>query len=619
MTGIRLRFLRFSGPTVESMILEFDEGLNIVYGASDTGKSLTAKIILFMLSASSSLPDIGEISRYTGAWLGVRLGDREVTLFRSTRGGSFGLREGLILNDEQADGFVLDDKATVGRTDTVSHLLLDAIGLDGRVIVRDGNGKKDNLHLRLLAPYIVVSEEKIISERSPVLYTGAHTERTLESNLFRLLLTGTDDAKIVEVQKPTERRVAKAAKLEIVEELIQQIDSELGVRPPTRRDAEEQLARLSTTIEHVFEGLIEYQRQLDEAIRERRTLMDTQGEYGSRLKELNITIERFTRLDKVYRSDLERLQSLEEGGYMLVAIAGMECPVCGAPPEAHRHEHEALEIETAYKAATAEAKKIEIERRELSQTLILLEADASGLGGHLNTIGISLSAIETEIGRLRPLEAAARRSYEELWSKRLSLEKIVDLQSRRENLGLRRDEIKRQPTKREGGKLVAGPDSTTTYAFGEVVAEVLKAWKFPGADRAQFDHEMLDIAIGGKARSAHGKGVRALLHSAFNVALLIFCHRHEHPHPGLLVLDTPLLTYREPMTSRHGSLSEDEEVLKAAGIADHFYTHLASLKEIAQFIVLENADPPESALSIAKIETFTRVVGEGRYGLFPIV
>lgn len=618
MKSIELKFLRFSGPNVEPMVLEFGEGLNIIYGASDTGKSLTAKIILYMLSASSSLPDVGEISRYTGAWLGAALGGRDVTLFRSTRGGPFSLYPGLVSEAATGIGAVFDDKAAVGRTDTISHLLLSSIGLDGRVVVRDANGKKDNLHLRQLAPYIVVSEEQIISERSPVLYSGSRTERTFESNLFRLLLTGADDVDMVQVDKPSERRVAKAAKLEIVEEMIQQIEAELGEKAPTRSGAEQQLARLTATLESVFEGLKEHQRQLDDAILERRALMDKKGEYESRLQELMVTISRFERLDHVYRSDLDRLQSLEEGGYMLVAMAGMECPVCGAPPEAHRHEHEAMEIETAYRAAAAEASKIEIERRELSQTLALLNADASGLSSRLNTIGTSLGEIEAEINRLRPLEADARQSYDQLWSKRSALEKIIDAHSRLEKLVARRNEIKRQPTKREGGKLAVGPDATTTYAFGEVVAEVLRAWKFPGADKAQFDREILDIAIGGKARSAHGKGVRALLHSAFNVALLIFCHRNDLPHSGLLVLDTPLLTYREPMTSRHGSLSDDEEIIRAAAVSEHFYKHLASLKDIAQFIVLENADPPDSSYSIARIETFTRVIGQGRYGLFPV-
>ncbi|RUU71752.1 hypothetical protein EOC06_38580, partial [Mesorhizobium sp. M7A.F.Ca.MR.362.00.0.0] len=122
--------------------------------------------------------------------------------------------------------------------------------------------------------------------------------------------------------------------------------------------------------------------------------------------------------------------------------------------------------------------------------------------------------------------------------------------------------------------------------------EVLTAWKFPQADRAQFDIETNDVTIGGKPRSANGKGVRAILHAAFNVAVLLFCRRRDLPHPGFLVLDTPLLTYREPMKSKHGELSADEEELKKTSLATHFYEHLAGLKNLAQIIIIENSDPP---------------------------
>ncbi|TIS75912.1 MAG: hypothetical protein E5W94_19645 [Mesorhizobium sp.] len=166
-------------------------------------------------------------------------------------------------------------------------------------------------------------------------------------------------------------------------------------------------------------------------------------------------------------------------------------------------------------------------------------------------------------------------------------------------------------------KLDVGVDSTIAYTFGEVVREVLTAWKFPQADRAQFDIETNDVTIGGKPRSANGKGVRAILHAAFNVAVLLFCRRRDLPHPGFLVLDTPLLTYREPMKSKHGELSADEEELKKTSLATHFYEHLAGLKDLAQIIIIENSDPPNGIRPLAKIETFTGVDGEGRYGLFP--
>jgi hypothetical protein len=50
--------------------------------------------------------------------------------------------------------------------------------------------------------------------------------------------------------------------------------------------------------------------------------------------------------------------------------------------------------------------------------------------------------------------------------------------------------------------------------------------------------------------------------SAFKIGLLIYCRQKQLPHPGILVLDGPLLSYREPQKSRHGALSEDEKTIK---------------------------------------------------------
>ncbi len=81
------------------------------------------------------------------------------------------------------------------------------------------------------------------------------------------------------------------------------------------------------------------------------------------------------------------------------------------------------------------------------------------------------------------------------------------------------------------------------------------------------------------------------------------------------MLDTPLLTYREPLTSKHGDLAQDELTLKASSLAEHFYKHLASLSEHVQVIVIENSDPPHAIRSLASIEVFTGQPGEGRFGL----
>jgi hypothetical protein len=109
--------------------------------------------------------------------------------------------------------------------------------------------------------------------------------------------------------------------------------------------------------------------------------------------------------------------------------------------------------------------------------------------------------------------------------------------------------------------------------------------------------------------------VRAILHAAFNVAIIVYCIDNELPHPGFVVLDTPLLTYREPMSSRHGELAADEIMLKTTSVAENFYKHLASLEDKVQFIVIENTDPPPAVRNLARIQTFTGVDGNGRFGL----
>lgn len=616
MTGIRLRHLTFTGPNTAPAELNFDDGLNIIYGASNTGKSFTSKAILFMLGASRSLPETEEIIAYDAAWLGISLPNkREVTLYRATRGGHFRLLDGLVKSARPEDGVVLREKHDSKRSDTASHFLLDALGLAGKRIVRDGNGVKDTLSIFLLSPYAVVSEEDIIAEKSPVLSSGTPSERQFEQNLFKLLISGIDDSAAVTVPKLTERKVAKAAKIDLVNEMIAQLDSELGEEPPEAKEVEEQLKRLDESAVGVIAQLRGAQEELDKLVIKRRNTCDRRDELEERAGELDLTLQRFEKLQAVYSSDLQRLQSIEEGGYILASFADMDCPVCGAPPEAQKHNHAAEEISMTQIAAAAEARKIEREQRELNQTIISLEAEASGLQRTVSQVTNEIDGLDSRIQEARPQEASLRDRYGKYASKRADVVKIFDLSQRRAMLIARRAEIGAEPTKRDGGAPPVGPDSTTVFKFGETVKSVLTAWRFPNADKVQFDGKANDISVAGKRRAANGKGVRAILHAAFNVSVIVYCIENSLPHPGFLVLDTPLLTYREPLTSRHGELSEDEAILKASSLAEHFYRHLASLENEVQFIVIENSDPPIAIRELAHVETFTGLDGNARFGL----
>lgn len=138
---------------------------------------------------------------------------------------------------------------------------------------------------------------------------------------------------------------------------------------------------------------------------------------------------------------------------------------------------------------------------------------------------------------------------------------------------------------------------------------MLKAWNFPDASRVHFDKTTRDFVISGKPRGSRGKGMRAITHAAFTVTLLEYTRSNELPHPGFVVLDTPLLAYREP--------EGEEDDLSGTDVQDRFYQYLLALGD-RQIIILENVDPPDTIKAGQQAAFFSKNPHLGRYGFFPM-
>ena len=151
--------------------------------------------------------------------------------------------------------------------------------------------------------------------------------------------------------------------------------------------------------------------------------------------------------------------------------------------------------------------------------------------------------------------------------------------------------------------------SDEAEAFSKEVETLLRSWNFPNLDRVTFNEGEQDIVISGRTRASHGKGVRAIAHAAFNLAVLSFCLKKEMPHPGFVVIDSPLVVYREPDPDE-GGFSRD---LKNA-----FYRSIAEEFQSSQVIIFENEDPPADLSADASIIRFTGA-SHGRQGFIPKV
>jgi hypothetical protein len=252
--------------------------------------------------------------------------------------------------------------------------------------------------------------------------------------------------------------------------------------------------------------------ELDELRLDRRSKVESLRDAQERWTEILLSLDRFSLLRNVYESDLQRLASLEERGAALLAGARRSCPLCGAEPSHQRHAHGIGEVELTQRAVRAETAKIISERVDLVKTTRSLEAEQEGLQRRVERLTGEIEGLDAQLVTVKPLEAATRRSYEELDAARYRVRQGLALRQRMDELQRRKVQLEAfKPKSLPRGSVTAGIGGVTGHEFATTVQSVLHAWRFPGLPTVSFDDKTHDILIDGNSRRANGKGVRALM------------------------------------------------------------------------------------------------------------
>jgi hypothetical protein len=220
--GLRLRHIVFHGPGRTPAALEFGPGLNLLYGASDSGKSFVVEAIDFMLGGKQLLRDFPERVGYDRILLGVEtLSGEQFTLSRSVQGGAFRAFAGLHIQ-LPADGVEMVDLADLHNEKNMNNLsmyLLSRCGLDGKRVRRNKQGETNSLSFRNLARLLIVDETEIIAQRSPLM-DGNPTTDTPNFATFKLLLTGIDDSALVPNKPSGPEEQSREAQLSLLGQLL---------------------------------------------------------------------------------------------------------------------------------------------------------------------------------------------------------------------------------------------------------------------------------------------------------------------------------------------------------------------------------------------------------------
>lgn len=613
--GFWLTRVRVSGPNVPDAEVSFGRGLNVISGPSNTGKTYIAQCINFALGSSSSPKDIPEAVPYDT--VSVSITDltqaRHFLLERSLRGGEVRLIENGLPN-ENPGVRVLGAKHQEGRDDTLSHFLLTLSDLAGRRVCRNKKGTTRDLSFRDIAHLILVGEEEVIRERSPAL-SGQFVNDTVEKSVFRLLLTGIDDSSVVQREDQRVASTQRETRTEVLTELRAKVESqleELTIEGTTRGLIEEQVERLDALFNQASD-LLAAEKETVTAIEERRRdALQSLRQAQSRLDVLVELQRRFSLLREQYSSDLRRLEAISEAGIRLDQMKEERCPLCGALPENHdrTHGNPGASPDAVARACRAEADKTRASLRDLQSTLQDNSAEIEVLEAQRARWKTELETVGTEVqSRMQPRLQEALQRLRDSQVERDRYRRVLDLHDQIRQIDELLSTSGHDSSPKDSGSVTSSISASAAEDFSKEVEFLLRDWSFPELDRVTFNETTYDLVISGRPRSSHGKGVRAVTHAAFTLGLLRYCANQEKPHPGLVLIDSPLVVYRQPDAADH-------ELASVSNLKDAFYRSSARHFENVQVLILENEDPPEDLGDRATVIRFTGT-SAGRKGFIP--
>lgn len=612
MTRLVLTHVTFTGSQVEDAVVEFSTGATLIRGPSDTGKSFIVEAVDFMLGANS-LKEIPEREGYTTALLGLSLPDgTDITLTRPVGGGSIGLYNGDVRGQPLGSpDRIVAAKHNPSSLNNLSRYVLAYIGLDGKRIRKNIRNETDSLSFRNLGHLCIVNETQMQSEVPPAL-TGQYVTRTKEISTLKLLLQDEDDSSLTPMGRDAESARLSGARNEVIDRMIADIEAQLS-ETPEANELRGQLERLNQTIAQQGASIERLSSARDQISVTQSASKREETVVRSRLGEATALIARFKLLLDQYNSDLSRLEMLNEAGSLLGYFRPGTCVFCGAEPE-YQHLSDPCDGDTTYfrQSIEAEQQKTTFLRDDLVVTLRDLDAELAQLRAQLVEVRDRLGDLGNRLlsadRSLRP----HRENLSELLSARSSVEGKLGLYGQISKLEEFRASLA-EDSKVDSSSAASAISLHALREFSQSISDRLAEWGFPDPDKVRYDRTEQDVVAGDQLRSAHGKGVRAILHAAFTVALAQYCFDRDIPHPGFVILDSPLVTYRPPGDPTEGEALSASEY---TGVIDSFYQDIQRNFD-GQIIIMENVDPINPLLSDSADVVFTKNATVGRYGFFP--
>ena len=599
MQSFMIERLRVSGAGKVDGVINFTDGLNIIQGRSNTGKTWILKCIYYLFSSDTR--PYSPLTGYTdieGIFLTKRYG--KITISRK-------------LGEEKATVTAENEEIENGEYGTnyqvkgiryLNDLWLRIIGLDETIEVpKTSRYARERMSWTNIASVFFADENEIDKSESIVIKDQRYETPLLASLYF--LLTGDYKKGIPEITKPEVATAKKKAVIDYIEKQVASLaekraDYIMQLEELAGLDIENEMQELSDRIQEV-------QQEINELIEENTAIVRQMAEYQQEDTNCQMLLDRYESLISQYKADLQRLDFISKGEQ---AIKGLPengvCPFCGG--ELHPEEDDSY-----MEAINAEIRRIASELTVIAATENNVREEQGSIRRNIEELNVRRAEVNEALNdknrRIQDYKSGLQR-----FKDYTTLQNGIDfVNDQLESLGKKKEaEMQKQKNPPLYHAKQEFKEEVGT-GFSVLLNRILKECNYRNAGYASWDFKTFDILMDGVPKSEdQGKGYRSFLNSV--VAQMLYEYFNSDDvfiKPGFLMVDTPLLGF-----------DENEDAFGDNTIKNGLYQYFINHQGDGQIIIVDNLNViPEDIDFKAKgvnVVTYHKDEKDGHiYGFMP--
>lgn len=586
MSKFFIKSLIISGENKRTSTLDFDEGLNIIYGPSNTGKTYVLKCIDFVFGCKNKEP-IPSSSGYTLIKLLIQTDNGQVSIERE-----IGNNKISVVSENP-----LIQSKTYKKQD-LGVALLGLIGIQGSpTIIKNSRYETVNLTWRSFMHSFVIDEEEVIQQQ-PILISKESTAKTVSLSALLYLISAPDASKINPIE---DKKIQEARKRAVEKYIAEEIDKLYERKKILDEKLKTKMNSPEEEIKKLTDELSKIEKEITTEISNSKNTLSKIIDIKNRIAECNLLLNRYAELRSQYKADIKRLSFIVEGEINLSNISPLEkCPFCNGEMT---EQHYATYIETA----NAELRRITQLLNDLKETEETVIAEKQSHIESLQKLNEERQAVENIIKqKLKPRAEKIKNSLADY-------QNLIRLQNELEII----EKMRQSKTQALNEMLAAKDDKPIEYkprehfpqdfenSMSKILNDILIACKYEDYISSKFSLKNFDIIVNGKEKENYGKGYRAFLNVVVAIAIREYiCQNGIYP-PRLFVVDSPLLSLKQNI---------DEETPESMKIS--LMEYLINTQNMGQTILIENEIPKlDYKNTNVKLHYFTKGKTNGRYGL----